>query len=158
MRLHDLKPAPGSKRRKKRVGRGEGSGKGKTSGRGQKGQKARNTIPPWFEGGQMPIQRRIPKFGGFTNPNRVEHEVVNVARLAEVFDAGAVIGPDELASKGLVRRRRPVKVLGHGDIGKKLTVRAHKFSKQAADKIQAAGGAAEVLPKGSARSATPSGD
>ena len=145
MRLHDLKPAPGAKHRRKRVGRGEGSGKGKTSGRGQKGQKARNNIPPWFEGGQMPIQRRVPKFGGFTSPNRVEYEVVNVARLAEIFDAGAAIGPDDLAAKGLVRRRRPVKVLGQGDIGKALTVRAHKFSKQAAEKIRAAGGTAEVL-------------
>lgn len=145
MKIHELKPAPGSRRRRKRVGRGEGSGKGKTSGRGQKGQKSRNNIPPWFEGGQMPIQRRIPKLGGFTNPNRVEYSVVNVARLHEVFDAGATIGPDELVEKGLVRRRRPVKVLGQGDIGKALTVRAHRFSKQAQEKIRSAGGTTEVL-------------
>ncbi len=145
MRLHDLKPAAGATHRKKRVGRGNSSGTGKTSGRGQKGQRARNTVPVWFEGGQMPIQRRIPKFGGFTNRNRVEYEVVNVARLAEVFDAGATVGPDELATKGLVRRKRPVKILGHGDIGKALTIKANKFSKQAAEKIQGAGGTIEVV-------------
>lgn len=145
MRLHDLKPAPGSKHRKKRIGRGNASGTGKTSGRGQKGQRARNTVPAWFEGGQMPIQRRIPKFGGFTNRNRIEYEVVNVARLAEVFDAGAVIGPTELVGKGLVRKSRPVKILGNGDIGKAFTVKANKFSKQAAEKIQGAGGTIEVV-------------
>lgn len=145
MRLHDLKPAPGAKRPRKRVGRGEGGGRGKTSGRGQKGQKARNTVPVWFEGGQMPIQRRLPKWGGFTNPNRVEYVVVNVARLAEVFDAGATVGPEELVARGLVRRGRPVKVLAHGEIAKALNVRAQKFSKQAEEKIKAAGGTTEVL-------------
>jgi large subunit ribosomal protein L15 len=145
VRLHDLKPAPGAKHRKKRVGRGNASGVGKTSGRGQKGQRARNTVPVWFEGGQMPIQRRVPKFGGFTNRNRVEYEVVNVARLAEVFDAGATIGPDELAAKGLVRRKRPVKILANGDLSKALTVKANKFSKQAVEKIQGAGGTIEVV-------------
>jgi large subunit ribosomal protein L15 len=145
MRLHDLKPAKGATHRSKRVGRGNASGTGKTSGRGQKGQRARNKVPVWFEGGQMPIQRRIPKFGGFTNRNRVEYEVVNVARLAEVFDAGATIGPDELAAKGLVRRKRPVKVLGNGDIAKALTIKANKFSKQAVEKIQGAGGTTEVI-------------
>ena len=145
MRLHDLKPAPGATHRRKRVGRGNASGTGKTSGRGQKGQRARNKVPVWFEGGQMPIQRRIPKFGGFTNRNRVEYEVVNVARLAEVFDAGTTVGPDELAAKGLVRRKRPVKILGNGDIGKALTIKANKFSKQAVEKIQGAGGTIEVV-------------
>ena len=145
MRLHDLKPAPGSRRRRKRVGRGESSGRGKTSGRGMKGTKARNKVPLWFEGGQMPLQRRVPKFGGFTNPNRVDYAVVNVAKLAEVFDAGAVVGPDELVAHGLVRRRRPVKVLGQGEIGKALTVKAHRFSKQAAEKIKGAGGTTEVM-------------
>jgi len=145
MRLHDLKPAPGAKHRKKRVGRGNASGTGKTSGRGQKGQRARNTVHPWFEGGQMPIQRRIPKYGGFTNRNRIEYEVVNVARLAEVFDAGATIGADELIAKGLVRKKRPVKILGNGDITKAFTVKANKFSKQAVDKIQGAGGTIEVV-------------
>ena len=145
MRLHDLKPAPGAKHRKKRVGRGNASGTGKTSGRGQKGQRARNTVPVWFEGGQMPIQRRIPKYGGFTNRNRVEYEVVNVARLAEVFEAGANVGPEQLVERGLVRKKRPIKILGNGDISKALTIRANKFSKQATEKIQGAGGTAEVI-------------
>jgi len=145
VRLHDLKPAPGAKHRKKRVGRGNASGTGKTSGRGQKGQRARNKVPVWFEGGQMPIQRRVPKFGGFTNRNRVEYAVVNVARLAEIFDAGAVIGPEDLVAHGLVRKRRPIKVLGNGDITKAFTIKANKFSKQAADKIQGAGGTIEVV-------------
>jgi large subunit ribosomal protein L15 len=145
MKLHDLKPAPGAKHRKKRVGRGEASGKGKTSGRGQKGTRARNTVPIWFEGGQMPIQRRLPKWGGFTNPNRVEYVVVNVARLGEVFEAGSTVGPTELVAHGLVRRGQPVKVLAHGEISKALTVKAQKFSKQAEEKIKAAGGSIEVL-------------
>jgi large subunit ribosomal protein L15 len=145
MRLHDLKPAPGSKRPRKRVGRGEGGGKGKTSGRGQKGQKSRNTVHPWFEGGQMPIQRRLPKFGGFTSRNRVEYAPINVARLSEVFDAGATVGPEDMSSHGLVRRKSKVKVLGEGEISKALTVRAHKFSKQAEEKIKAAGGSTEVV-------------
>jgi large subunit ribosomal protein L15 len=145
MRLHDLKPAPGAKRPKKRVGRGNASGTGKTSGRGQKGTRARNTVHPWFEGGQMPIQRRLPKWGGFTNPNRVEYVVVNVARLNEVFESGATVGPAELVAHGLVRRRRKVKVLGQGDISKALTVKAQKFSKQAEEKIKAAGGTTEVV-------------
>jgi large subunit ribosomal protein L15 len=110
-----------------------------------KGQRARSKVPAAFEGGQMPIQRRVPKWGGFTNPNRITYAVVNVARLAEVFEPGAVVTPDELAARGLVRKRLPVKVLGHGDISKALTVRAHRFSKQAADKISGAGGTAEVL-------------
>jgi large subunit ribosomal protein L15 len=145
MRLHDLKPAPGAKKRKKRVGRGEGGGKGKTSGRGQKGTRARNTVAIWFEGGQMPIQRRLPKWGGFTNPNRVEYVVVNVARLNEVFEPGATVGPAELVAHGLVRRGRKIKVLAQGDISKALTVKAQKFSKQAEEKIKAAGGTTEVL-------------
>jgi large subunit ribosomal protein L15 len=145
MRLHDLKPAPGAKHRKKRVGRGNASGTGKTSGRGQKGQRARNKVPAWFEGGQMPIQRRIPKFGGFTNRNRVEYTVVNVSKLAEIFDAGATIGPEEFLAHGLVRKRMKVKVLADGDITKALTIKANKFSKQAVEKIQGAGGTAEVI-------------
>jgi large subunit ribosomal protein L15 len=145
VRLHDLKPAPGTKHRKKRVGRGEGGGKGKTSGRGQKGQKSRNTVHPWFEGGQMPLQRRVPKWGGFTRPDRITYAVVNVAKLAETFDAGATIDPAVLVAKGLVRKRKPVKVLAHGDISKALTVKANKFSKQAEEKIKAAGGSIEVV-------------
>lgn len=148
MRLHDLKPAPGARQRRKRVGRGESSGRGKTSGRGMKGQKARNTVPAAFEGGQMPLQRRVPKWGGFTNLNRISYSVVNVARLGEIFEAGAVVTPEELAARGLVKRRRPVKVLGHGELSKALTVRAHKFSKQAAEKITGAGGSTEAITKG----------
>jgi large subunit ribosomal protein L15 len=145
MKLHDLKPAKGAKRPRKRVGRGNASGTGKTSGRGQKGTRARGTVPAWFEGGQMPIQRRVPKWGGFTSRNRVEYAVVNVAKLADTFDAGATIGPDEIVAKGLVRKRQKVKVLAHGDISKALTVRAHRFSKVAKEKIEAAGGKTEVL-------------
>lgn len=148
MRLHDLRPAPGSRKSRKRIGRGESSGRGKTSGRGTKGQRARSKVPASFEGGQMPIQRRVPKWGGFTNPNRVEYAVVNVARLDGVFDAGAVVTPDDLAARGLVRRRQPVKILGQGEIAKALTVRAHRFSKQAADKIAKAGGTTETIKEG----------
>jgi large subunit ribosomal protein L15 len=110
-----------------------------------KGQKARNTVPAAFEGGQMPLQRRVPKWGGFTNPNRVSYAVVNVARLADAFEPGAVVTPEELAARGLVKRRKPVKVLGHGEISKALTVRAHRFSKQAAEKIKGAGGTADAI-------------
>jgi large subunit ribosomal protein L15 len=144
MRLHDLKPAPGSRHRRKRVGRGNAN-KGKTSGRGQKGQKARNSVHPWFEGGQMPLQRRLPKWGGFTNRNRVEYAVVNVAKLGDVFDDGATITPEELVAHGIVRKRSKVKVLAQGDISKAFTVRAHRFSKQAEEKIRSAGGTTEVI-------------
>lgn len=145
MKLHDLKPAKGATHRTKRVGRGESSGIGKTSGRGMKGTKARKTVPAAFAGGQMPLQRRLPKWGGFTPRNRVEYAVVNVARLAATFDAGAVIGPEDLHRRGLVRKGMPVKVLGNGDIEKALTVRAHRFSSSATDKIRQAGGATEVI-------------
>lgn len=145
MKLHDLKPAKGAKQRRKRVGRGNAGAGGKTAGRGQKGQKSRNTVPVWFEGGQMPIQRRVPKWGGFTPRDRTTYAVVNVSKLAEVFDAGATIGPEDIAAHGLVRRKQKVKVLAQGDISKALTVRAHRFSKQAEEKIRAAGGTAEVI-------------
>lgn len=145
MRLHELKPAPGSRRRRKRVGRGESSGRGKTSGRGMKGTRARGTVPIWFEGGQMPLQRRVPKFGGFTNRNRVTYAVVNIARLDDVFEAGAVVTPEELVERRIVPKGRPVKVLARGDLDKALTVRANKFSKQAEEKIRAAGGTTEVI-------------
>ncbi len=145
MKLHDLKPAKGAKQKRKRVGRGNAGVGGKTAGRGQKGQKARNTVHPWFEGGQMPLQRRVPKWGGFTPRNREEYAVVNVAKLAEVFDAGATITPEDIAGRGLVRRKRRVKVLANGDITKALNVRAHRFSKVAKEKIEAAGGSTEVL-------------
>jgi large subunit ribosomal protein L15 len=145
MKLHELKPAPGAKHRPKRVGRGNSSGTGKTSGRGMKGQKARGSIPPWFEGGQMPLQRRVPKWGGFTPRNRVEYALVNVGRLDDSFDAGETVTPEAMQGKQLVRKGRPVKVLAQGEITKALTIRAHRFSKQAKDKIQAAGGNAEVI-------------
>jgi large subunit ribosomal protein L15 len=145
MRLHDLRPPAGSKRPRKRVGRGPSSGTGKTAGRGTKGQKARGTVPPWFEGGQIPIQRRVPKWGGFTSRNRVSYDAVNVSRLEEVFEAGASVGPEEMASKGLVGRKAKVKVLAQGDLSKALQVRAHAFSKQATEKIKAAGGSTEVV-------------
>lgn len=147
MQLHDLKPAKGSKRPRKRVGRGEGSGHGKTSGRGHKGQGARSGKgkPAWFEGGQMPLYRRLPK-RGFKPVNRTEYFVVNV-ELLDGFDAGTVITPQELVSARMIRSlSSPVKILGDGELTKSLTVRAHKFSRSAEEKIRAAGGEVEVLP------------
>ncbi|RPI21311.1 MAG: 50S ribosomal protein L15 [Actinobacteria bacterium] len=144
MKLHHLKPAEGSKKRRIRVGRGESGRRGKTAGRGTKGLKARNAVRRGFEGGQMPLQRRMPKLKGFKNPNRDEFTVVNVERLAE-FDAGATITPDDLRSKGLVKHRGRVKVLGQGEIDRALTVKAHAFSLGAVEKIQAAGGSVEVI-------------
>lgn len=145
MKLHELKPARGARHKAKRVGRGRSSGKGKTSGRGMKGQKARNTIPIWFEGGQMPLQRRVPKWGGFTKPGRVVYTIVNVARLDDEFESGEVVTPEVLVERRLATKGRPVKVLARGEIGKALTVRANKFSKQAEEKIKAAGGTTEVI-------------
>ena len=144
MKPHDLKPAPGSKKARTRVGRGEGSGKGKTAGRGTKGTKARGEVHLFFEGGQMPLIRRVPKLKGFTPPNRKSYGAVNVAQLAEL--EGTEIGPDDLRAAGLIRKRdKLVKVLGEGEISKKLTVRAHAFSDSARTKIEGAGGAAEVI-------------
>ena len=145
MKLHHLKPAPGAHRERMRVGRGKASGKGKTSGRGQKGTYARNTLPVGFEGGQMPLSRRLPKLGGFYSRNRVEYSPVNVERL-NAFDGGAVVDPAALAARGLVRKRRaPVKILGRGELQVGLTVRAHAFSTSAREKIERAGGQAEVI-------------
>jgi large subunit ribosomal protein L15 len=143
MRLHDLSPAEGSKKDRKRVGRGPGSGLGKTAGRGEKGQKSRSGYSrrPGFEGGQMPLIRRVPK-RGFTNIFRTEYTVVNLAQLAGLEGE---IGPELLASKGLVRAGRRLKVLGDGEVESALTVRAHKFSKSARAKIEAAGGTCEEL-------------
>jgi len=143
MRLHELSPAEGSKKDRKRVGRGPGSGLGKTAGRGEKGQKSRSGYSrrPGFEGGQMPLIRRVPK-RGFTNIFRTEYTVVNLAQLAGLEGE---IGPELLASKGLVRAGRPLKVLGDGEVDSALTVRAHKFSKAARAKIEAAGGTCEEL-------------
>lgn len=144
MKPHELKSAKGARKARTRVGRGEGSGKGKTAGRGTKGTKARGEVHMFFEGGQMPLIRRVPKLKGFTPPNRKEYGAVNVAGLAEL-DA-TEIGPDELRAAGLVRKRdKLVKILGNGDISKKVTVRAHAFSESARTKIEGAGGSVEVI-------------
>ena len=144
MKLHHLKPAPGAKRDRKRVGRGRAGAGGKTAGRGTKGWGARQQPKQGFEGGQMPLARRVPKLKGFTNPNRVDYAAINVRRLAEVFDQGEV-GPEQMLAHGLVRKGLPVKVLAQGEIAKPLTVRAHAFSQAARAKIERAGGTAEVL-------------
>ncbi|PRX39342.1 LSU ribosomal protein L15P [Planifilum fimeticola] len=146
MKLHELKPAPGSRRPRKRVGRGIAAGQGKTAGRGTKGQKARagGGVRPGFEGGQNPLYRRLPK-RGFTNPNRKEYAVINVEDLNR-FEEGTVVTPELLKEKGVVKNLKDgLKVLGDGDLTVKLTVKAHKFSCTAEEKIAAAGGATEVL-------------
>ncbi|HWB37399.1 MAG TPA: 50S ribosomal protein L15, partial [Rugosimonospora sp.] len=138
IKVHHLRPAPGAKTERTRVGRGEGS-KGKTAGRGTKGTKARYQVPAAFEGGQMPIHMRLPKLKGFRNHNKVVFQVVNLDRLAELFPQGGAVGPVELADAGAVRRGEPVKVLGGGDLGGvKLQVSAHAFSASAKEKIVAA--------------------
>ena len=147
MSLSNLKPPKGAKHVKKRVGRGHGSGNGKTAGRGHKGAQSRSGyhFKRGFEGGQMPLHRRVPK-RGFHNPFRVEYDVVNLDSIAEKFQAGAVVTPEALHEVGLLRKEGGlVKVLARGDISKALTVRAHKFSGRAAEKISAAGGQAEAL-------------
>jgi large subunit ribosomal protein L15 len=144
VKVHDLKPAPGSRRPKQRVGRGIGGKGGKTAGRGTKGQGARSKVPPGFEGGQTPLHRRTPKRKGFTNPFRVEYHVVNLTTL-EQFDTGAEVSPETLRERGLVAKRGLVKVLARGEITKPLTVRAHGFSQAAIRAIEAAGGSTEVL-------------
>ena len=147
MDLSNLKPADGAKHSKKRIGRGHGSGQGTQAGRGHKGAQSRSgySFKRGFEGGQMPLHRRIPK-RGFHNPFRVEYAVVNLDTLSERFDAGTVVTPELLVETGVITKaRRPVKVLGRGDVSKKLTVRAHKFSGKAAEKIAAAGGATEII-------------
>jgi large subunit ribosomal protein L15 len=141
IKLHDLKPAPGSKKARTRVGRGDGS-KGKTAGRGTKGTKARKNVPATFEGGQMPIHMRLPKLKGFKNRFRTEYEVVNVGDISRLFPEGGSIGVAELVAKGAVRKNSLVKVLGDGDLAVKVDVSAHKFSGSAREKITAAGGSA----------------
>ena len=147
MSLNNLRPPKGAKHSKRRVGRGHGSGYGKTAGRGHKGAQSRSgfSFKRGFEGGRMRLHRRVPK-RGFTNPFRVEYAIVNLDTLVEVFDAGSDVTPELLRERGLVREKRAlIKVLGRGDVTKKLTVRAHKFSDTAAQKIAAAGGVAEVI-------------
>lgn len=143
MKLHELQPAPGSKRARKRVGRGRGSGTGKTAGRGHKGQKSRSGYRrrAGFEGGQMPLIRRVPK-RGFHNLFRRQYSVVNLAQLA---DMSGEVTPESLAEAGLVRNDARVKILGDGELGAALTVRAHKFSRSAREKIEAAGGSCEEI-------------
>ena len=144
LKVHHLRPAPGAKTAKTRVGRGEAS-KGKTAGRGTKGTKARYQVPARFEGGQMPLHMRLPKLKGFTNPFRVEYQVVNVASLAALFPQGGVVDVAALVQAGAVRRGQPVKVLGNGDISVAVQVSAQKFSDTAAAKIAAAGGSTTVV-------------
>jgi large subunit ribosomal protein L15 len=165
MKLHDLHPAPGSRQPRTRVGRGIAAGKGKTAGRGTKGQKARTggSIPPWFEGGQTPLHQRIPKLRGFRNPLRVEYEVVNVGRIAELVERGRLPAPaggpvtvtqEILRAAGLVSTlRRPLKVLGAGEVTVPLFVVAEAFSRTAREKIEAAGGTAQLIVPAEAGSA-----
>ena len=141
LKLHHLRPAPGAKTAKTRVGRGEGS-KGKTAGRGTKGTKARYQVPAAFEGGQMPIHMRLPKLKGFKNPFKVEFQVVNLDRIGKLFPEGGMVTVDDLVAKGAVRKGQPVKVLGDGELGVAVQVTADKFSASAVDKIVAAGGTA----------------
>jgi len=144
MKVHDLKPAPGSTRSRRRVGRGIGGKGGKTAGRGTKGQNARGSVPPYFEGGQMPLSRRIPKLKGFKNPFRIEYTVVNLDAL-ETFE-GSDVTPETLRGQGLVHKRGLVKVLGRGELTRALHVSAHAFSASAEEAITAAGGTVEILP------------
>jgi large subunit ribosomal protein L15 len=142
--LHDLKPAPGSKKKRIRVGRGSSARRGQKAGRGTKGINARNKLRPGFEGGQTPLARRLPKLKGFTNPHRQEYTVVNVGALAGLAE-GAVIGPQALREMGLAKRRGSIKILGDGDLTLPLTVQAHAFSSSARRKIEAAGGKWEIV-------------
>lgn len=147
IKIHHLRPAPGSHTAKTRVGRGEGS-KGKTAGRGTKGTKARKNVPFGFQGGQLPLQIRLPKLRGFRNQFKTVYQVVNLDKLATLFPEGGRVGVDELVKAGAVRKGQPVKVLGSGDVGSvKLEVSAHAFSNSAKDKLAAAGGSATVLDK-----------
>jgi large subunit ribosomal protein L15 len=139
LKVHHLRPAPGAKTAKTRKGRGEAS-KGKTSGRGTKGTKARYQVPARFEGGQMPLHMRLPKLKGFTNPNKIEFQVVNVAMISKLFPKGGEITVADLVAKGAVRKGQKVKVLGQGDITVAVKVSADAFSDSARDKIVAAGG------------------
>jgi large subunit ribosomal protein L15 len=145
LKVHHLRPAPGAKTAKTRVGRGEGGHKGKTAGRGTKGTGARKTVPEFFEGGQMPLHRRAPKLKGFKNPFRTEYQVVNLTRLSELFPDGGEVGVDDLVAKGAVRSGQLVKVLGNGEIAVPVQVSVHAFSSSAKTKIEAAGGSTTAL-------------
>ena len=145
IKIHHLRPAPGAKTEKTRVGRGEGGKRGKTAGRGTKGTKARKTVPAAFEGGQMPIHMRLPKLRGFKNRFRTEYQPINVGDIARLFPEGGTVGVEELVARGAVRKRQLVKVLGNGDVDVTLNVTAHAFSKSATEKLTAAGGTATTL-------------
>jgi large subunit ribosomal protein L15 len=145
LKTHHLRPAPGAKTAKTRVGRGEGGKRGKTAGRGTKGTKARYQVPASFEGGQMPLHMRLPKLKGFKNPFRTEYQVVNLDKIAAHFPQGGAVGVEELVAKGLVRDDNLVKVLGGGDLTVALQVTAHAFSGSAKEKITAAGGSVTEL-------------
>jgi large subunit ribosomal protein L15 len=149
MNLSDLAPAAGATKKRKRIGRGPGSGHGKTSGKGHKGRGARSggNTPPGYEGGQMPLQRRLPK-RGFHNPFREEYSIVNLGQLDAGFEAGAVVDAEVLRARGMVRKGRRIKVLADGMLTKSLTVKAHKFSAAAKQKLEAAGGTTEVISRG----------
>jgi large subunit ribosomal protein L15 len=151
MKPHDLKPAPGATTARTRVGRGIGSGKGGTTGRGTKGTRARGGVKAFFEGGQMPLARRIPQLKGFKPPRPHLFEPVSLAAIAAV--EGSEVGPDEMRASGAIRRKgkKPIKVLADGELDRAVTVRAHAFSASARSKIEAAGGTAEVLPTGPAK-------
>jgi large subunit ribosomal protein L15 len=145
LRLHHLRPAPGARKARTRVGRGKGS-KGKTAGRGTKGTKARDQVPASFEGGQMPLHRRVPQLKGFSNLRfKTTYQVVNTGRLAALYPEGGDVTPDDLAAKGAVRPGEPVKILGTGDVTAALRVTAHAFSASAREKITAAGGTVTTL-------------
>jgi large subunit ribosomal protein L15 len=145
VRVHHLRPSPGARREPRRVGRGRAAGQGKTAGRGTKGYLARNPKRLGYEGGQMPLVRRVPKKKGFTPRDPEEWAVVNLERLARRFDEDATVTPEAMAEAGLVRGRLPVKILGRGDLDRALTVQAHAFSRSAREKIEQAGGTVEVL-------------
>jgi large subunit ribosomal protein L15 len=145
LKVHHLRPAPGAKTTKIRVGRGEAGRRGKTAGRGTKGSGARHNVPENFEGGQMPLHMRLPKLRGFKNPFRVEYQVVNVARLGQLFPDGGTVGVADLVAAGAVRSGAPVKILGNGDLSVALQVTAHAFSASAKEKIAAAGGSTTEL-------------
>jgi large subunit ribosomal protein L15 len=145
LKVHHLRPAPGAKTAKTRVGRGEGGRRGKTAGRGTKGSGARKSMPQNFEGGQMPLHMRVPKLRGFKNPFRVEYQVVNLSRLGELFPQGGPVVVEDLVAAGAVRAGLPVKILGTGDISVAVQVSAHAFSASAKEKIAAAGGSTTEL-------------
>ncbi|GIV78712.1 50S ribosomal protein L15 [Litorilinea aerophila] len=148
MKLHDLRPAEGAKKKRKRVGRGTGSGRGKTSTRGTKGQNARSGggVRPTFEGGQLPLVKRLPKLRGFNNRFKVHYAAINVDVLDRLFEANDQVSPDSLADRGLIDRGDPIVILGRGEIGKPVHVKAHRVSESARQKIEAAGGSIELLP------------